>query len=166
MANEKTETNGAASTVGDTPGFNVLGQYIKDLSFENPAAPHSLVKKGQPKLSININVQANNISETDFEVSLQLSAKSEVEDKPHFVMELDYCGLFRLENIPKEHLHPIVMIECPRILFPFARQITADVTRNGGFPPLMIDPVDFAALYRQRMEAEMKKREAENTPTN
>ncbi len=165
MADEKTGVT-AEDNEQNAPGFNVLGQYIKDLSFENPGAPQSLAAKAQPKLAININVQANNISESDFEVSLQLSAKSEVEGKPHFHLELDYCGLFRLENIPKEHLHPIVMIECPRILFPFARQITADVTRNGGFPPLMIDPVDFAALYRQRMEAEMQKREEENKKPN
>ena len=165
MADEKKNEN-SENMSAEAPGFNVLGQYIKDLSFENPGAPQSLSLKAQPQLSININVQAKNITETDFEVSLQLAAKSELEDVTHFHLELDYCGLFRLENIPKEHLHPIVMIECPRILFPFARQITADVTRNGGFPPLMVDPVDFALLYRQRMQAEMEKREQENKKPN
>ncbi len=133
------------------PGIHVLGQYIKDMSFENPGAPASLRPSStSPNLDVNVNVSAKPMSETDFEIELKLDATATREDKTLFIAEVAYAGVFRIHNVPKEHLQPIILIECPRLLFPFARQILADATRQGGFPPLMIDPVDFAALYRQR----------------
>ena len=140
---------------GAAPSLNVLAQYIKDFSFENPNAPNSLTPREKaPEINININVNANPLSETDFEVELTLEAKAGEGADAMFNIELLYAGVFRVENLPPEALHPAVLIECPRLLFPFARQIVADVTRNGGFPPLLIDPIDFAMLYQQRAAEE------------
>lgn len=133
------------------PGMHILGQYIKDLSFENPNAPRSLQQGEQPKLDINVNVGAQQMSEGQFEVSMTLTAKAQRPDMVMFNVELVYAGLFRITGVPTEHMHPFVMIECPRMIFPFARNILADATRNGGFPPLLLDPIDFAQLYRQNM---------------
>ena len=134
------------------PQLNVLAQYTKDLSFENPNAPSSLApQQQQPAINIQINVSANNLSENEFEVTLSVEGKAENAGNVMFSFELAYAGVFRIVNVPKENLHPLVMIECPRLLFPFAREIIANAVRNGGFPPLMIDPVDFVSLYRQRM---------------
>jgi preprotein translocase subunit SecB len=136
------------------PALNVLAQYVKDLSFENPNAPQSLATGKSPKIQININVNARALSESDYEVELTLEAKAAAEEKVVFNIELTYAGIFRVENVPKESLQPIMLIECPRLLFPFARQIVATASRDGGFPPLMVDPIDFAALYRQRATAQ------------
>lgn len=136
------------------PSLNVLGQYVKDLSFENPNAPASLSpQQVQPQISINVNVGAQPLSDTDFEVELKLEARAASGETVIFAVELSYGGLFRVQNVPQEHLHPFVLIECPRLLFPFARQILADATRNGGFPPLLLDPIDFVALYQQNAAA-------------
>lgn len=149
MANES--TNGAANQSG--PSLNSLIQYTKDFSFENPRAPQSLGPQDKaPQISLQVNVGATPLSETDFESVLTLEGKAEIGADTLFAFELTYAGVFRLQNVPAEHMHSVVMIECPRLLFPFARQIVADAVRNGGFPPLYIDPVDFNALYRQRLE--------------
>jgi preprotein translocase subunit SecB len=148
-------TNGAEATAQAeqaAPALNALAQYIKDLSFENPNAPRSLAPQSQaPNIAISVNVNARQLSETDFEVDLTLEGKAGEAPNLLFSFELLYAGVFRVQNLPPENVHPIVMIECPRLLFPFARQIVADAVRNGGFPPLFIDPIDFAALYRQRL---------------
>ena len=144
-----TPVEGAAD--GKPASLNVLAQYIKDLSFESPLAPNFGLPQGQsPALNVQINVNANPMSETDFAVELTITSKAEFDKKVLFAIELIYGGVFRIQNVPSESMHPIVLIECPRLLFPFARQIIADTVRDGGFPPLMLDPVDFAALYRQR----------------
>jgi len=137
---------------GAAPSVNVLAQYVKDFSFENPNAPQSLQpREAGPQLNINVNVGARPLSATEFEVDLSLQARAGQGAEVIFAVELVYSGLFRITNVPEEHLHPFVLIECPRLLFPFARQIVADATRNGGFPPLMIDPIDFVALYQQNL---------------
>jgi preprotein translocase subunit SecB len=137
---------------GSQPSLKILGQYLKDLSFENPNAPGSLTpQQKQPDINISVNVNARNLGPNDFEVELHLDAKASGDNNVIFAAELLYAGIFRLENFPQNLLHPAVLIECPRMLFPFARQILADATRNGGFPPLMLDPIDFAAMYQQRM---------------
>jgi len=145
------DTNGnGAGQNGGAPALNALGQYIKDLSFENPNAPQSLgPQDNQPNIAIAVNVNAKQLSPTDFEVSLTLDAKAGEGAGLLFKLDVDYAGIFRLTNIPQEQIHPIVMIECPRLLFPFVRQIVADATRNGGFPPLFVDPIDFVGLYQQ-----------------
>ena len=140
-------------TPGQQPSLKILGQYLKDLSFENPNAPLSLApQQQQPDINISVNVNARNLGPSDFEVELHLDAKATSEGKVIFAADLLYAGMFRLENFPANLLHPAVLIECPRMLFPFARQILADATRNGGFPPLMLDPIDFTVMYQRRLQ--------------
>jgi preprotein translocase subunit SecB len=134
------------------PQMNVLGQYIKDLSFENPSAPRPPGQ--QPSISVQINVAPRQLTPTDFEVVLKIEGKADAQGTVLFAFDLSYAGLFRLQNIPQEHVAPILMIECPRLLFPFSREIIAGATVQGGFPPLLLDPVDFAAMYQQRMAAQ------------
>src|SRR6195952_3107039 len=148
-----TNGNGTPPEAASPPQLNVLAQYTKDLSFENPNAPSSLGQQQQPPaINIQINVSANNISETEYEVTLSVEGKAENGGKLMFSFELAYAGVFRIQNVPPENLHPLIMIECPRLLFPFAREIIATAVRDGGSPPLMLDPVDFVGLYRQNME--------------
>ncbi|MBV1702802.1 MAG: protein-export chaperone SecB [Hyphomicrobiales bacterium] len=136
------------------PQLNALVQYTKDFSFENPNAPRSLgPQEKSPNISIQVNVNAKQLAENDFEVNLLLEGSAGEGADLLFKFELDYAGVFRLQNIPAEQMHPVVMIECPRLLFPFARQIIAEAVRNGGFPPLYIDPIDFQGLYAQNMAA-------------
>jgi preprotein translocase subunit SecB len=134
------------------PQLNVLAQYIKDLSFENPNAPRSLQpSQEQPNINIQINVNAQPMSDTDVEVALKLEGKAEAKDLLLFSFDLVFAGIFRIQNIPQDSVQPVLMIECPRLLFPFAREIVATSVRNGGFPPLLLDPVDFVGLYQQRL---------------
>jgi preprotein translocase subunit SecB len=145
--------------------LSVLGQYIKDFSFENPNAPRSLTPtEAQPAINIQINVGVQQLAETDYEVSLKLEGKAESEGSVLFAFDLTYAGVFRVQNVPQQTLQPLVMIECPRLLFPFAREIVATAVRNGGFPPLLLDPVDFVSLYQQRA-AQMQAAQATTTTT-
>ena len=133
------------------PSLNALAQYCKDFSFENPNAPRSLQQQAEgPQINLQVNVNAKQLAEADFEVDLTLEGDAKIGSEVLFAFELTYAGVFRARNVPADQLHPLIMIECPRLLFPFARQIVADAVRNGGFPPLYIDPIDFVALYRQR----------------
>jgi len=158
-----TTENGAQN--GAAPSLNILTQYTKDLSFENPGAPRSLqARDGAPAININVNVNANPISGSDFDVVLTLNAEAKDGDKVLFVAELTYGGVFRITGFPQEHMLPVLFIECPRLLFPFARQIIADVTRNGGFPPLMIDPIDFAQMFTQRVAEEQARSQVQAVP--
>lgn len=146
--------NGAGGQMeaANAPSLNAMVQYTKDFSFENPNAPRSLGPQDRPpNISINVNVNAKQLAETDFEVNILLEGSAGEGADTLFKFELDYAGIFRLNNIPQQQQHPVVMIECPRLLFPFARQIVAEAVRNGGFPPLYLDPIDFAALYQSRM---------------
>jgi len=134
------------------PQIGVLAQYVKDLSFENPNAPRSMSPPGQqPSINIQVNVDAAPMQGSDVEVTLRLEGKAEAQGLLLFSFELVFSGIFRIQNVPPESLQPIVLIECPRLLFPFAREIVATTVRNGGFPPLLLDPIDFVGLYRQRM---------------
>jgi preprotein translocase subunit SecB len=134
------------------PQLNVLAQYIKDLSFEKPNSPRSLTPQEQPpQINVQVNVNPRQIGEGEFEVELLLEGSAQSGDLVMFKVELNYAGLLRVRNVPEAELAPIIMIEGPRLLFPFARQIIAEAVRNGGFPPLLLDPVDFVELYRQRV---------------
>ena len=147
-------TNGGpadTAAANQAPAVVVLAQYIKDLSFENPNAPRSLQQSSQPQINISVNVNANPLTDTDIEVMLRLEGKAEAAGSVMFNFELDYAGVFRVQNVPPDQMQPMILIECPRVLFPFAREIVATAVRNGGFPPLMLDPIDFVALYQQRM---------------
>lgn len=137
------------------PQAGILAQYVKDLSFENPNAPSSLQMQGQPKIEINVNVNARSGGQDMFEVELKIeaSARNSQDDKLAFQVELLYAGLFRIAGAPPEALEPFLIVEAPRILFPFARRVIADVVRDGGFPPLMLEPIDFGGLYLNQLEA-------------
>jgi preprotein translocase subunit SecB len=144
--------NGEASDaqLGGSPQIQVLAQYIKDLSFENPAAPMSL--QGQkPALEVGVDVQARGLGVDQFEVMIRVRADAKAASQTVFLCELSFAGVFVLKGIPQENVQPVLLIECPRLLFPFARRVVGDVTRDGGFPPLLLDPIDFAALYRMQM---------------
>ncbi len=143
--------------------LHMLAQYVKDLSFENPGAPDSLsATKGSPKIDVSVDVQAKRRSNTEFEVALKLSATAKRDEDVIFITELVYAGLFQMTNIPEEQIQPIVLIECPRLIFPFARRVLADATRDGGFPPLLIDPIDFVGLYQQQMAARQQQAQNQN----
>ncbi|MBX4335365.1 protein-export chaperone SecB [Bartonella raoultii] len=144
------------------PVFAVLTQYLKDFSFENPSAPRSLrPREKAPQIDININVNANPIGDDNYDVVLSLSVKANDDTETLFHVELIYGGVFHIKDIPQEHVMPLVFIECPRLLFPFARQIISDATQNGGFPPLWIDPIDFAALFQKRVAEEQNKNQTQ-----
>jgi preprotein translocase subunit SecB len=156
------ELSAAPPVAGAQPSLKILGQYTKDFSFENPNAPQSLApQEKQPDINIAVNVNAKNLAPNDFEVELHLDAKATGDGKVLFAAELVYAGIFRLENFPQNVLHAAVLIECPRMLFPFARQIMAEATRNGGFPPLMLDPIDFATMYQRRMAQQQQQQPAQ-----
>lgn len=140
----------AAAPQGDgmTMPIRINAQYVKDLSFENPQAPHGL-RQQQPKVDVHVDVKATKLAENVYEVDLSTTVNGMGENTQLFLVELSYAGVFSFEGLPQEHLQAVLLIECPRLLFPFARNIISDVTRDGGYPPLLIQPVDFAQLYRQ-----------------
>jgi preprotein translocase subunit SecB len=145
------QAGGQPQSTGTAPQLMVLAQYVKDLSFENPNAPKSLTQNQQPQINVSVNVAANPMTGNDIEIALRIDGKAEAAGTVLFNVELEFAGVFRIVNVPQEQMHPLMMIECPRLLFPFAREIIANAVRNGGFPPLLLDPIDFVALYQQRM---------------
>ena len=152
---DATTSNGAgAQDQQSGPRLSILTQYVKDLSFENPKAPFGLQpNQGRPEIQIQVDVNVRQIAEEQYEVLLELNCEAKAADASVFLLELTYGGVFALANIPADSMQPLLLIECPRLLFPFARRIVSDATRDGGFPPLMIDPIDFVSLYRRRVEA-------------
>ena len=147
----ETPAGNGAQADSSAPSLNALAQYAKDFSFENPNAPRSLTpQQQQPQIGIQVNVNAKQMADSDFEVDLTLEGDAKMGTEVLFAFELTYSGVFRVRNVPQDQMHPVIMIECPRLLFPFARQMVADAVRNGGFPPLYIDPIDFVGLYRQK----------------
>lgn len=163
-----TAADGAAQGEQQAAQFAILTQYVKDLSFENPNAPASLKSgQGQPKIEVNIDIQGRKVAEDQFEVvlSVKSNAKNPEDDALLFMVELAYAGVFHIKNVPDNMLKPVLLIEAPRQLFPFARRILADSSRDGGFPPLLLDPIDFVQLYRQREAAEQQAK-AQQAATN
>ena len=134
------------------PQFGVLAQYVRDLSFENPNAPASLTAGRAPAIEVGVDVRARPLGEDRYEIELKLGATARHDDRVAFVVELVYAGLFAIRNVPQESMQAVCLIEGPRMLFPFARRVLADATRDGGFPPLLLDPIDFVALFRQSQE--------------
>ena len=135
------------------PAVGLISQYVKDLSFENPNAPAVFQWQGQPQIDVQFNIGANQVADDVHEVVLKIDVKAESEDKTAFQVELSYAGLFGLRNIPDEQVQPFLLAEGPRLIFPFARRVLADAVRDGGFPPLLLEPIDFGALYMQQAEA-------------
>ncbi|MEM0985673.1 MAG: protein-export chaperone SecB [Pseudomonadota bacterium] len=146
------------------PTLRALSQFVKDLSFENPA---SQLPEGQPNIDIGIDVSAapRDGGQGVYETSLKMKARAHIGEATLFLMELDYCGLFQVVGLGEEETEAALLIECPRMLFPFARRLVADVTREGGFPPLLIDPVDFVQLYRQQKQRQSAAVSTEPIPT-
>ena len=158
----QTPPGGAPTDQANPPRLTVVSQYVKDLSFENPRAPRSLQPgEGRPEIQIRVAVRTQHVEAERYEVSLQLHAEAKSGEETAFVVELTYGGLFGLLNIPQDSLQPLLLIECPRLLFPFARRVVADATRDGGFPPLLIDPIDFATLYRRHQQQAPRQAEGE-----
>lgn len=155
---ENSGTEGAPAAQPDGDGetgamLTVNAQYIKDLSFEAPGSPQVLaaIQKSPPDININVDVGAKTLQGNLYEVVLNISAKCTTGSTVAFIVELEYGGVFTL-NIPEEHIQPVLLIECPRLLFPFARNVLAEVTRDGGFPPLMLGLVDFATMYQNSLK--------------
>lgn len=147
-----------AQNAAEAPAFGIAGQYIRDLSFENPNAPASLMPgTANPGSNVNINVQVKKQAEDVYAVELGLNVKTERDGKVLYAVELVYGGLFRTKNIPENQLGALLMVEGPRLIFPFARQVLANTIQSGGFPPLLLEPVDFLALYRRNLAAAAEK---------
>ena len=155
MADETVDqnTNGEFQKAQDESPITVNAQYIKDLSFETPTAPgiFSVIQQNAPDVHIDVNVTSNEFQAGIYEVVLSLSARCNVGDDTAFIAELEYAGLFTL-HVEDEIRPAVLMIECPRLLFPFARKILAETSREGGFPPVMLGPIDFARLYRSQIQ--------------
>jgi len=145
--------NGATQEQPKAPKMNVMGQYIRDMSFENVAAQTGLQGELQPDTQVQVSLDVKKRSETQYDVGTKLTVttKNKGDGANIFLLELDYVGIFHIENVPEEQLHPFLLIECPRMTFPFLRRIVSDVTRDGGFMPLSLDNIDFVQLYRQDM---------------
>ncbi len=157
---ESPQTPSAADQT-DQPRLLIQTQYVKDLSFENPRAPAILESQQRPEIQIRVDVRAEPLATDRYEVTLELHVDARTGDETTFVVELAYGGVFALFNIPQENLQPLLLVECPRLLFPFARRIVADTTRDGGFPPLMIDPIDFVTVYRARLQQQAAQAQAQ-----
>lgn len=156
MAEEQT----GASAADATPRMQNLTQYVRDLSFENIAAQKGFVSsEGKPDIKVQFGIDAQQKAAEHYEVALKVKVESEMAKTPIFILELDYAGIFQIQNVPAEQIHPLLMIECPRLMFPFVRRIVSDMTRDGGYPPLNLDQVDFLSLYR----AEAARRQGETS---
>jgi preprotein translocase subunit SecB len=149
-----TDAGAAAQENGqapDEPGIRILAQFIRDLSFENPRGPEALRSgAAQPQIDMGVEMNARGRDDGYFEVDLKLSARANRDDGPLFHVELMYGGVFQITGVPADSMEPVLLIECPRFLFPFARRIISDVTSDGGFPPFLLDPIDFAGIYAAR----------------
>jgi preprotein translocase subunit SecB len=157
----------AANNTAKAPSFSLIGQYIRDMSFENPGAPGSIMLGGpNPNFQVGINVGVKKQADDLYAVEITLNAKADREKNVLFNVELIYGGVFRMQNIPEKDLAPLLLVECPRLIFPFARQVLATITQQGGFPPLMMEPVDFQAIYLQNLRSLQDAQAAPNgTPT-
>ena len=161
---KQTNSESAPHKEAETP-LTVSAQYVKDISFENPSPLSNIMGNAEnPSISIQINAQAHNITERTFEVSLHIQVDAKRKEGSVFLLELDYAGAFTIgKEVPEEYLRPILMIECPRILFPFARNVVATTIQEGGYPALFLTPVDFVALYQQQV-AQEKAQSSNTTP--
>lgn len=167
MADEPTAAAGDAAAAAQQPQISsrVMAQYIRDMSFENILAQKGINGDAQPEIAVQVNLDARKRkAEGQFEVITKLNITSKTKEKgdPLFVLEIEYAGIFQIEGVPEDQMHPYLLIECPRITFPFLRRIVSDVTRDGGFPPLNLETIDFLALYRaeltRRAEANKDKK--------
>jgi len=154
------QATGQAAEQATPPRLKILSQYIRDLSFENIAVQKGVKVEGTPEIQVKVALDARKHSDTQFEVVVKVGIESKSQDQTVFLMEMDYAGQFLIENVPSNQLHPFLLIECPRMLFPFLRRVVSDVTRDGGYPPLNIDNIDFLALYRQNLAQQQQQKES------
>lgn len=143
-----------ANGADTAPAAGLISQYVKDLSFENPNAPAIFQNPSQPAIDVQFNIGTAQVGDEVHEVVLKIDVKAEAEGQTAFIVDLTYAGLFGLRNVPAEHVQPFLLGEAPRLLFPFARRVLADTVRDGGFPPLLLEPIDFSQLYLQQAEAQ------------
>ena len=136
-----------AQDPNNAPSMVIMAQYLKDLSFENPRAPASFQAGAAPSIDVNVDVQARTLNPDQYEVELSVAARATRDDEAVFVVEATYAGAFQIKNLPRDQLEMAMLVECPRLLFPFMRQIVADATRNGNYPPMMLEPIDFLGIY-------------------
>ena len=153
----------APNGADNQPAIGLISQYIKDLSVENPNAPKSYQWQAQPELDLQINVQANRVDAEVNEVMLKMTATAKASQGVCYIVELAYCGLIGMRNVPDDQAHAFLFAEAPRILFPFARRVIADAVRDAGYPPLLLDPVDFSGLYLQQL-AQRQQEDADFAP--
>ncbi len=142
-----------ANGADTAPAAGMISQYVKDLSFENPNAPAIFQNPNPPAIDVQFNIASAQVGEDVYEIVLRIEVKADAEGTVAFLVDLSYAGLFGLRNFPEEHLQPFLLAEAPRLLFPFARRVLADAIRDGGFPPLMLEPIDFTAVFLQQQEA-------------
>lgn len=161
MAEETPTPEGPASATPEAqppaaPAINILGQYIKDLSFENPGMKAGVQVQPNIDLGIDVGATRHEDGKNIFEISIHVQAKAQIEQDVLFLLELDYAGMFQLDGFKAEEMEPVLLIECPRLIFPFARRVISDITRDGGFPPLLIDPIDFRNLYLSQKQRQQQ----------
>lgn len=169
MAENGVDTEAAPATTAATeqPKVNmrVLAQFIRDLSFENILAQKGTSSEQQPNVAVQVSLDARKrAGDNQYEVivKLKVDSKTKESDEPLFILEMDYAGIFFIDGVPQEQLHPFLMIECPRMIFPFIRRVVSDITRDGGFPPLNLENIDFMALYRNELQRRMEAQKAES----
>ena len=163
MSEIQTNGNGQDDAAGLAPSLTINAQYLRDLSFENPRAPESLVNQtGAPEVRIDVDVKARQLSGEMYESVVTVKAEATILGQVTFVVEADYGALVTIRNAPQELVAALLLIETPRIIFPFLRNVLADATRDGGFPPLMLSPIDFAELQRRKSAAQVEAPAAAN----
>ena len=163
------ETENGAAATPQIPQMQILGQFIKDMSFENILARKPVQGQVQPDIQVQVALDGKKGgADNQYEVisKFNITSKNKGSDDVLFILEIEYSGLFQIENISEEQLHPFLMIECPRMVFPFVRRIVSDITRDGGFPPLNLENIDFVALYRQQLAQRAQAQPASETPVS
>jgi len=162
MADQDATANGNGSgDLGNDPQVSVLAQYVKDLSVENPSAPQVFSWQVQPALDVQFNITIDKVADDVHEVILKIDVSARSENGVHFVVDLSYGGIFGLRNVPEDALPPFLLVEAPRLLFPFARQVVSEAVANTGFPPLLLDPIDFAGAYVAQVQAAQQQQGGE-----
>ena len=156
MTDQHPATDGQplANGADTSPAAGMISQYIKDLSFENPKAPAIYQSTTAPAIDVQFNIAANQVADDVHEAVLKIEVRAEIEGSVAFIVDLTYAGIFGFRNIPADQIQPFMLAEAPRLLFPFARRVLADCVRDGGFPPLLLEPIDFGQLYLQQAEAQ------------
>ena len=164
MSDKPANPNETPGSDQSAPALTVLAQYLKDLSFENPRAPQVYQANEAPKIDVNVDVQGRQLHPNQYEIELSVAARANRGEDAMFVIEATYAGVFEIINVPRDQLEMVMMVECPRLLFPFLRQIVADATRNGNFPPLMMEPIDFMGIFIANAQRAAAQNGAEPAP--